>query len=228
MKQYLVAHGVAAQRLTTQGYGETQPIDRRHTAAAWARNRRVDFLILRRAVDPEPARPGARATPAAPAPAPAPPPAVTGELAAIQEALAAHDLDGALARARDWHAREPGNVLALIGLGEALEARRAGATAARVYGSIIDLFPGRADLRRFAGERLARLPDARELAIDTYRRAVADRPDHLTGHRLLAYALVRAGRPADAFAAIVAGLDQTYRDASSRRRAPRARRGRRA
>ncbi len=48
-------------------------------------------------------------------------------------------------------------MLALIGLGEALEARRADATAARVYGSIIDLFPGRADLRRFAGERLARL-----------------------------------------------------------------------
>src|SRR6185295_12711638 len=49
-----------------------------------------------------------------------------------------------------------------------------------------------------------------ELAIDTYRRAVADRPDHLTGHRLLAYALVRAKRPADAFAAILAGLDQKY------------------
>jgi hypothetical protein len=106
-------------------------------------------------------------------------------------------------------------VLALIGLGEALEARRADATAARVYGSIIDLFPGRADLRRFAGERLARLahlPGARELAVDTFRRAVADRPDHLTGHRLLAYALIRAGRPADAFAAIVAGLAQTYRE----------------
>jgi tetratricopeptide (TPR) repeat protein len=141
---------------------------------------------------------------------------VTGELAAIRDALDARDLEGALARARDWHAREPGDVLALIGLGEALEASRATATAARVYGSIIDLFPGRADLRRFAGERLARLSSthepARELAIDTFRRAVADRPDHLTGHRLLAYALVRAGRHADGFAAILAGLDQKYRD----------------
>ena len=102
----------------------------------------------------------------------------------------------------------------LIGLGEALEARRADATAARIYGSIIDLYPGRADLRRFAGERLARLPNATALAVDTFRRAVADRPDHLTGHRLLAYALVRAGHPADGFAAILAGLDQTYRDDS--------------
>ncbi|MGE3543482.1 MAG: YfaP family protein, partial [Kofleriaceae bacterium] len=38
------------------------------------------------------------------------------------------------------------------------------------------------------------------------------RPDHLTGHRLLAYALVRDGRHAEAFAAILAGLDQRYPD----------------
>jgi outer membrane protein OmpA-like peptidoglycan-associated protein len=237
VKQYLVARGVEAHRLTSQGYGETQPIDRAHTPAAWTKNRRVDFLILRRAREGESPlprasaasqarQPGAAATreasaaPVAPAPPPAPvkppppPPPVTGELAAIEAALAARDIDGALARARDWHAREPGDVLALIGLGEALEARRADATAARVYGSIIDLFPGRADMRRFAGERLSRLPAGRDLAIDTFRRAVADRPDHMTGHRLLAYALVRAGRPADAFAAILAGLDQRYREGS--------------
>jgi outer membrane protein OmpA-like peptidoglycan-associated protein len=209
VKQYLVERGVAASRLSSQGYAGVQPLDRRHTPAAWARNRRVEFVILRRA--------GSSSSPApagAPPPTAPPPPPVTGELAAIQAALAAGSTGGALDQARDWHAREPGNVLALIGLGEALEARRANATAARIYGSIIDLFPGRADLRRFAGERLARLPATRELAIDTFRRAVADRPDHLTGHRLLAYALVRAGRPADAFAAILAGLDQPYRDGS--------------
>jgi tetratricopeptide (TPR) repeat protein len=146
---------------------------------------------------------------------PAPPPqAITGPLAEIRAALAANQLDTALAKARDWHARAPGDVLALIGLGEALEARHAHAQAARIYGSIIDLFPGRADMRRFAGERLGRLANA--LAIDTYRRAVADRPDHLTGHRLLAYAYVRANRPADAFAAIMAGLDVSYRPESFR------------
>jgi OmpA-OmpF porin, OOP family len=42
---YLVAHGVAARRLTSQGYGETQPIDKRHNEAAWTTNRRVDFVI---------------------------------------------------------------------------------------------------------------------------------------------------------------------------------------
>ena len=33
----------------------------------------------------------------------------------------------------------------------------------------------------------------------------------MTGHRLLAYALLRAGKPADAFAAILAGVDGNYR-----------------
>ena len=31
-----------------QGYGETQPIDRRSNENAWAKNRRVEFLILKR------------------------------------------------------------------------------------------------------------------------------------------------------------------------------------
>jgi tetratricopeptide (TPR) repeat protein len=149
------------------------------------------------------------------------PVALTGELATIEQALAVHHVDDALVHARDWHAKEPGNVLALIGLGDALEANGSATTAARVYGSIIDLYPGRADMRRFAGERLARLMAASsakrattDLVLDTYRRAVADRPDHLTGHRLLAYALVRAGKPAEAFDAILAAIDQPYRNDS--------------
>ena len=151
-------------------------------------------------------------------PPPNSPVALKGELATIENALHVHHVDQALAQARDWHAKEPGNVLALIGLGDALEAKGSSTTAARVYGSIIDLFPGRADMRRFAGERLARLQTAKpattDLILDTYRRAVADRPDHLTGHRLLAYALVRANRPADAFAEVLAALDQPYRNDS--------------
>ena len=59
-------------------------------------------------------------------------------VAAAQRARAAHaassprsiarsargNVDGALAKARAWHDREPGDVLALIGLGEALEASK--------------------------------------------------------------------------------------------------------
>ena len=139
------------------------------------------------------------------------PPALKGKLAEIDRAIRRGNLDVALAKAQAWHDKDPGDVLALIGLGETLEAQKNHAQAARIYGSIIDLFPGRADLRRFAGERLERIGGtARALAIDTYRRAVEERPDHMTGHRLLAYALLRDGRHADAFAAILKGLEQKY------------------
>ena len=44
-KTYLTTAGVNASRLTTISYGEEQPVDPGHTEAAWARNRRDDFLI---------------------------------------------------------------------------------------------------------------------------------------------------------------------------------------
>jgi outer membrane protein OmpA-like peptidoglycan-associated protein len=49
--EYLTGKGVDENRLQSQGYGETQPIDRRHNEEAWAKNRRVEFLILKRATD---------------------------------------------------------------------------------------------------------------------------------------------------------------------------------
>src|SRR5262249_11886531 len=45
---YLISHGVDPQRLTSRGYGESQPIDRRHNEAAWAVNRRVSFVLRQR------------------------------------------------------------------------------------------------------------------------------------------------------------------------------------
>jgi tetratricopeptide (TPR) repeat protein len=127
------------------------------------------------------------------------------------ELLAGGRAAKARALAEAWQAESPGNVLALLALGESWEAAGEVAAAARAYGSVIDLFPSRADLRRLAGERLERLGEAgMALAVDTYAKAVAQRPDHLTGHRLLAWALLRAGREAEAFAALVAGIEQRY------------------
>jgi OmpA-OmpF porin, OOP family len=48
---YLVAHGVDPKRLTSRGYGETQPIDLRHIEAAWALNRRVSFVLKKQTDD---------------------------------------------------------------------------------------------------------------------------------------------------------------------------------
>ena len=51
VKRYLVDKGISDDRLTSQGYGESQPIVRKNNEAAWAKNRRVEFLILKRGSD---------------------------------------------------------------------------------------------------------------------------------------------------------------------------------
>ncbi|MGE0547695.1 MAG: OmpA family protein [Kofleriaceae bacterium] len=54
--EYLTTHGskrdptpIDPRRLESWGYGETRPIDRSRGPKAWANNRRVEFLILKRA-----------------------------------------------------------------------------------------------------------------------------------------------------------------------------------
>ena len=139
------------------------------------------------------------------------PPPLTGRLAAVMAQVQRGDTEQAVVDALGWRNEEPGDVLALIGLGEALEAGGYLELAARAYGSIIDLFPSRADMRRFAGNRLDRLGKlAAELAGDTYAQAVAQRPDHLTGYRMLAYAQLRAGKFALAMKTLEQGLDRSF------------------
>jgi len=48
------------------------------------------------------------------------------------------------------------------------------------------------------------------LAIDSYRKSVEQRPDHPAGHRLLGFALLKAGHPREAFEAIAVGIAQKY------------------
>lgn len=135
----------------------------------------------------------------------------SGRFAEVMEHLAAGRTGRARAVAEAWQKEAPGDVLALLALGETWEAAGEMKGAARAYGSLIDLFPSRADLRRLAGERLERLGEVGlGLAVDTYRKAVAERPDHPSGHRLLAWALLRTGRFQAAFEALEAGIEQPY------------------
>jgi peptidoglycan-associated lipoprotein len=46
-KSYLVTLGVPADRLTVISYGKEKPVDPGHNEAAWAKNRRVDFVIVK-------------------------------------------------------------------------------------------------------------------------------------------------------------------------------------
>ncbi|HWE29267.1 MAG TPA: OmpA family protein [Polyangia bacterium] len=48
VKTYLIEHGVDADRLQSHGYGETKPVCPQHNETCWSKNRRVEFVILRR------------------------------------------------------------------------------------------------------------------------------------------------------------------------------------
>jgi outer membrane protein OmpA-like peptidoglycan-associated protein len=63
VKAALVQRGVAPSRLLVRGYGATQPFDRASNERAWAKNRRVDFLILKRASDDDESGPARRPQP---------------------------------------------------------------------------------------------------------------------------------------------------------------------
>jgi tetratricopeptide (TPR) repeat protein len=137
-----------------------------------------------------------------------------GELKDVMDLLARKEVWKAMVKARDWRERDPGDVLALVAIGEAAEASNDTTLASRAYGSIIDLFPGRADLRRYAGQRLEHVHDGRalSLAVDTYRKAALQRPDHPASHRLLGMALLKLGHAQEAFEALATGVDQHYPD----------------
>ncbi|PRQ05793.1 Vault protein inter-alpha-trypsin [Enhygromyxa salina] len=146
----------------------------------------------------------------------APEDAYQGNLLTIMNLLEWGDVAAAKEVAWRWREAEPTEVMAVVALGEALEAGAEVEAAARAYGSIIDLYPDRADMRRFAGSRLEHLGSVgARLAIDTYRRARQQRPDHPSSHRLLAFALLRAGREERAFDVLEAGLRRDWSAAFS-------------
>ena len=47
VKSYLVSLGISSNRLSTISYGEERPADPGHSETAWAKNRRVEFSIVR-------------------------------------------------------------------------------------------------------------------------------------------------------------------------------------
>ncbi len=140
------------------------------------------------------------------------PPPLSGKLAELAGLIARGQVEEALVQALRWRAEQPGDVVALLALGDALQANGNLVLAARVYGSVVDLFPSRADMLRFAGQRLEALGKAGlELALDAYQQAARQRPDHASGHHLLGLALARAGQLDRALTALEAGLTQQYR-----------------
>ena len=136
--------------------------------------------------------------------------AYSGRMLTVMRHIADGEKDAALREALDWRTDAPWDLMALVALGEALEARGSFTLAARAYGSIVDEFPSRADLRRFAAGRLARLAGvANDLLVDVLERAVELRPDQPSGHRMLAFAHLRAGRHRRALDVLLAALGRS-------------------
>jgi tetratricopeptide (TPR) repeat protein len=137
---------------------------------------------------------------------------LAGRMAHVASQIHAGQIERALVSALRWRTAQPNDPLALIALGQALEASGNQALAARAYGSIIDLFPSRAEMRRLAAGRLEGLgKHGQELAIDSYREAVALRPDHPSGHHLLVAALWRSGQQDAALAAAEQAISDLQR-----------------
>lgn len=134
----------------------------------------------------------------------------TGRMRKVMKRIARGDSERAIAMALRWRAKSPGDIMAVLALGEALEARGYYALAARAYGSIADLYPSRAEMIRYAAARLLRFgTHAASVAADLAGKAVKMRPDHPSGFRLLALCRVLSGDRAGAFEALADGLKGT-------------------
>lgn len=131
-----------------------------------------------------------------------------GRLGEITALLTQKRTSEALQQALEWTQREPVETLPYFALGRVYTALERPRDAARAFGSLIDLYSARADIRRYAGNLLESLPESSglDLAIDSYRVARSDRPDHPSSHRLLAFALVKRSRYSEAFDVLLAAL----------------------
>ena len=134
----------------------------------------------------------------------------TGKYAEFRALLDKDDIKAAGLFAQQWRQENLVDVMALIALGDWYEKTGNTTQAARAYGSLIDYFPARADIRRWAAERLLSLNATLELCIDSLNKAVQQRPDHPAGHYLLAIAYWEAGQYKEAVEALVAGLKRKY------------------
>lgn len=178
--------------------GRSLPVAARPRRRAF--DRAIDKLIPARYVKPAPRKPLEPRRATAPE-----------RYHAIGQLLAQKKTHEALAEALRWQAQEPTHVLALLALGQALEAADQKGLAARAYGSLIDLYPSRAAMLRYTAERLEALgKSGNELAVDAYQRALLQRPDHVTGYRLLAWAQHRAGHSADALGTLERAFVQDF------------------
>ncbi len=135
-----------------------------------------------------------------------------GDYAQAKKMMKDSDLKSTKEFILQWRTKNPADALALIALGEVEAKMGNGLAAARAYGSLIDLFPSRADIRRWASERLLEITEGQTLAKDSLIKANEQRKDHPSGYVLLATAEMITGHLDSAINILVAGLSRQYPD----------------
>ena len=135
----------------------------------------------------------------------------TGRYAEFRALLDKGDIKAAGSLALQWRQENLADVMALIALGEWYEKAGDIVQAARAYGSLIDYFPARADIRRWAAERLLSIKSDTWLSIDSLEKAVIQRADHPAGHYLLAIASWEAGQYQKAVETLQAAQQHHFR-----------------
>lgn len=134
-------------------------------------------------------------------------PSLTGEMAEIDMLIKKNRPGKAIGVARTWRNANVTQLLPLIGLGRSLLAKGHRVQAARAFGSILDLYPSRADMRRLVGNWLDQVgKPGRALAADTYRVAMEQRPDHPSVYHQLGMVLLQQGKHREAFNILKRGL----------------------
>ena len=109
----------------------------------------------------------------------------------------------------DWRVKSPDDALALIALGDAFDKLGDKPNTIRAYTSLVDYFPKRADIRRWAGEKLMSVGEYDD-AIDTLIHALTQRPDHPSSYHLLAIAYIKDKQYKNAAGVILKGLNYQF------------------
>jgi tetratricopeptide (TPR) repeat protein len=117
----------------------------------------------------------------------------------------------ALDFARKWREESPEDILALLALGDSYFALGDRKNAVRSYTSFVDYFPRRADIRRWSGEKLLSIGMYEE-AIDTFEKALLERPDHPSSYHLLTISYMKSNQWKKAYDTLMLGLSRTFPD----------------
>ncbi|TGN10047.1 VIT domain-containing protein [Leptospira ilyithenensis] len=133
----------------------------------------------------------------------------TGNLKQFYKLLRNGENQKALEFAWEWRKETPEDILALLALGDSYHALNDHKNATRAYTSLVDYFPQRADIRRWAGEKLLAIGNYKD-AIDTFEISLKNRPDHPSTYHLLAISYLKLNLWKDAHSVLIKGLNRQF------------------